>query len=90
MSNILEKIKKHFRDTPREKILGDLEKVKKTSRRGPNIGDLLEFHLECVKWKIDNIFVLNKNNSKLANPKYKTSGSLFKTIPLWKFRQRFN
>lgn len=89
MSNILEEIKRHFTETPREKILEDLAKVKLTSRRGPGIKDFLEFHFDCVKWKFENIFVINKNNTKLVNPEY-SSGSLFKIGSLWKKHQLFN
>lgn len=76
MENILENLKKHFRDTPREKVLEDWALVEKTARRGPAIREFLECSKEHVGWKYGNYFVINEINDILANPKV-TFGFVF-------------
>lgn len=76
MNNILEDLKKHFSETPREKVLEDIEAIRKRARRGPTVSSFIHCSREHLGWKLGNYFVINEINDILANPKY-TSGSLF-------------
>ena len=77
MENILEDLKRYFRDTPREKVLRDWAETKKNSPKGgPKLKDFL-----CMTGilygpiEIGHFTVNGKYNNNI-NPK-QSSGSLF-------------
>jgi ethanolamine utilization cobalamin adenosyltransferase len=76
MNNLVEDFKRYLRETPREKVLSDLEEIKAKARRGPRLKDLLEDAKIKLKWKNEDFFVIDENNNNLVSPKY-SSGSLF-------------
>ena len=77
MNNILEDLKKYFRDTPREKIMRDWAETKEEAPKGgPSIKRYIEVSKIFYRCKKEEFFVINEKNNILVNPEY-SSGSFF-------------
>ncbi|WP_264509970.1 hypothetical protein [Flavobacterium sp. N1719] len=80
MNNILEDLKKYFRDTPREKVMKDWSETKNEAPKGgPTLRKYLEASKIYYRSKKEEFFVIKEKNTNLVNPKY-PSGSFFSKI----------
>lgn len=69
MENILEDIKKYFKDTPREKIMQDWEETAKYDEVGPRIDQFIKVSKSYPKIKFaDTIYQSNKKQNNFLNP----------------------
>lgn len=79
MSNILEDLKKYFRDTPREKIMSDWAETKmEAPKGGPTLKRYLDVSKIFYRCKKEEFFVIKELNNILVNPKYPSGFSFFK------------
>jgi hypothetical protein len=79
MNNILEDLKKYFRDTPREKIMKDWAETKlQAPRGGPTLRRYLDASKIFYRCKKEEFFVITEINNILVNPKYPSGFSFLK------------
>lgn len=76
MNNILEDLKKYFRETPQEKVMKDWAETESFDEFGPNIDAFFEVSKILIKYQ-GNIWKEKENCNILANPKYNLRVSFF-------------
>lgn len=76
MNNVLEDLKKYFKNTPREKVMRDWAEAKRLAPKGgPKMKDFIQV-LKYYHKPNENCFVIIDTNDNLANPEY-TPGYFF-------------
>jgi hypothetical protein len=76
MNNILEDLKKYFRDTPREKVMSDWAETKRNSPKGgPKLREFILSHQVYYRPKREFFFVITETNNHIS-PEF-TPGLLF-------------
>ena len=76
MNNILEDLKKYFRETPQEKVMKDWAETESFDEVGPNIDEFFEVSKILIKYQ-GNFWKEKENCNILANPKYNLRVSFF-------------
>lgn len=76
MNNLLEDLKKYFRDTPREKVMKDWAESENLDAVGPNVDEFFEVSKILFKYQ-GNFWREKENCNILANPKYNLRVSFF-------------
>ena len=79
MNNLLEDLKKYFRDTPQEKIMKDWAETEKFDEVRPQLDKFFEVSKILFKYQ-GNFWKEKQNCNILANPKYNLRVSFYNLI----------
>lgn len=77
MNNILEDLKKYFRDTPREKVMSDWALAKKSSpKNSPKLSLIFETYMPG--YGREKYHIMREHENNISSPEY-SSGCFFYT-----------